>query len=100
MFGAFGNYMSNLVMGTEQERVQKQLEEARGDSYAVSFDLSDIRFDHLRRKRAFLKGKNIELVEEFDKEVLVGFDNLPDLLPIKPKGNLANTDFDKLMSST
>lgn len=61
--------------------------------------MTDINFDHLRRKRAFIQGVNIQLEEEFDKEELVGFDNLPDLLPIIPKGNLAKIDYTELMQS-
>lgn len=64
----------------------------------MSFEISDINFDHLRRKRAFLKGINIQLDEEFDKDELVGFNALPDLLPVVPKGNIATLDYEQLTS--
>ena len=48
--------------------------------------MENINFDHLRRKRAFVKGISIEVEEEkTDKGETIGFDTLPDLLPIKPK---------------
>ena len=49
--------------------------------------MDGINFDHLRRKRAFISGVNIQVEEEkTDKGETLGFDELPDLLPIKPKG--------------
>ena len=77
-----------------------KFEAERKGSYPVSFELDDLNFDHIRRKRAWLKGVNIKIQEEFDKEQLVGFDQLPDLLPLMPKGNLATTNYEELMKST
>ena len=53
------SYLANLVQGSELSRIQKQLEEQRKGNYSVSYQLSEINFDHLRRKRAFYKGVNI-----------------------------------------
>lgn len=88
MFSAFGNYMTNLVAGSELARLEKEAENQRRGNYAISFEVNDMNFDHLRRKRAFIKGVNIALEEEkTDKGDLLSFSDLPDLLPIKPKGN-------------
>ena len=92
--------LRNLFGGSEQETLQLKFEAERKGSYPVSFELDDLNFDHIRRKRAWLKGVNIKIQEEFDKEQLVGFDQLPDLLPLMPKGNLAKTNYEELMKST
>ena len=68
MFSGFANYMTTLVAGSELERVQKQLEAERKGNFSISYEMSDLNFDHLRRKRAFFQGVNIELQQEFDKE--------------------------------
>ena len=81
------SYMSNLVQGSELARVQKQLEEQRKGNYSISYDKSDVNFEHLRRKRAFYKGVNIQMEQEMtDKGEVVGFGDVPDILPFKPKG--------------
>jgi len=101
MFSAFGNYMSNLVQGSELGRIQAELDEQRKGNYAISFEMSDVNFDHLRRKRAFLSGVNIQLEEEkTDKGDILAFNNLPDLLPIKPKGEWDGLKYDELMATT
>lgn len=51
--------MSNLVAGSEVAAVQKELEEQRKGNYSISYEISDLNFDHLRRKRAFISGVNI-----------------------------------------
>ena len=87
MFSGFGNYMSSLVFGTEQARLQAELEAQRTGRYRIAYELDGLNFDHLRRKRAFISGVNIQVEEEkTDKGETLGFDELPDLLPIKPKG--------------
>ena len=43
-------------------------------------------FDHLRRKRAFYKNVDIQLLEEKDKEEIIEFTDLPDILPVKAAG--------------
>ena len=63
MFSAFGNYMSGF-MGSELAAIEKLNEEQRKGNYAISFEKTDVNFDHLRRKRAFIQGVNIELEEE------------------------------------
>lgn len=57
----------------------------------------DVEFEHLRRKRAFISGANIE-PEQSEKEELISFDNLPDILPFKPKGSMADVDYAALMT--
>ena len=42
-----------------------KFEAERKGSYPVSFELDDLNFDHIRRKRAWLKGVNIKIQEEF-----------------------------------
>merc|ERR1712060_250683 len=70
-------------------------------SMCVSYDLFDVNFDHLRRKRAFVKGVDIRIREEMDKEKLMGFANLPDIVPIKPKNQtLSNVDYVELMKAS
>ena len=102
MFSAFGNYMSNLVQGSELARIEKENEDRRKGNYAISFELSDVNFDHLRRKRAFYRGVNIELEEEkTEKGDLISFSDLPDLLPVKPKGQKWDgLKYDELMATT
>ena len=90
--------LKSYVLGTEQEQLQTQFEKDRKGSQTIDYRVDDINFDHLRRKRAFIKGKNIQLAEEFDKEELVGFDNIPDLLPVIPKGNIATLSYEELMA--
>ena len=92
--------MSNMIAGSELANVQKELEEQRKGNYSISYEISDLNFDHLRRKRAFISGVNIQLEEEKNKEELVGFQDLPDILPLVPKGNMAEMDYDQLMKTT
>lgn len=54
----------------------------------------------MRRKRAYIQGVNIQLEEEKNKEELVAFDNLPDILPLVPKGNMAEMNYEQLMRTT
>jgi hypothetical protein len=55
----------------------------------------------LRRKRAFIKGVDIALEEEkTEKGDLVSFSDLPDILPIKPKGNWDGLNYNELMASS
>ena len=100
MFAGLGNYFGNLVQ-SEQSRREKLLESMRIGSMCVSYDLFDVNFDHLRRKRAFVKGVDIRIREEMDKEKLMGFANLPDIVPIKPKNQtLSNVDYVELMKAS
>jgi len=62
--------------------------------------LADINFDQLRRKRAYYKGVNIQLGEEMDKGQLVGFSDLPDLLPIKTPGKWDGLYYNELAATT
>lgn len=102
MFGAFGNYMQTLVQGSEVGRIEKENEDRRRGNYAISYEMSDVNFDHLRRKRAFYKGVNIELEEEkTEKGDLVSFSDLPDLLPIRPKNQAWDgLKYEELMATT
>lgn len=43
---------------------------------------------------------NIQLAEEMDKGALLGFGNLPDILPIKPKGEWDGLNYDELVATT
>lgn len=93
--------MSNLVQGSEQAQIQAQLDEGRKEKFSVSYELDDVNFDHLRRKRAFISGVNIQLEEEkTDKGDILAFNDLPDLLPIKPKTAWDKVKYDELMVTT
>ena len=95
------SYLSNLVQGSELSRIQKQLEEQRKGNYSISYDLTDVNFGHLRRKRAFYKGVNIQMGQEMtDKGELISFSDVPDILPMKPKGEWDALNYDELMAST
>ena len=101
MFSAFGNYMSNLVQGSELSRIEKELEEQRKGNFAISFEKETINFEHLRRKRAFSSSVNIEMEEEkTDKGDLISFSDLPDLLAIKPKEKWDGLKYEELMATT
>ena len=99
MFSSISSYMSSLVLGTEQSRLQNELETQRKGNYRIAYEMENINFEHLRRKRAFVKGINIQVEEEkTDKGQTLGFDTLPDLLPIKPKNQKWDViDYDKLL---
>ena len=97
MFSGLASYMSDLVAGSELKRIQKELEAQRRGNYAISYELNDLNFEHLRRKRAFLSGVNLKLDQEFDKEQLIGFQNLPDIVPIKPNGDIVDMNYEELM---
>ena len=100
MFSGLASYMTNLVAGSELAQVQKNLEAERKGNYAISFEMDKMNFDHLRRKRAFFSGVPIQLQEEMDKGALIGFSNLPDILPIKPKQAWDGLKYEELMSTT
>lgn len=60
MFSGLASYMNNLVGGqSEAARRQKLLDSMRMGTMPISYELNEVNFDHLRRKRAFIKGVNI-----------------------------------------
>ena len=101
MFSGFGSYFTTLVGGqSEAAKREKNLELLRVGTQQISYQLSEVNFDHLRRKRAFIKGINLQLSEEYDKEVLLGFGDLPDILPLKPHDAFSSLDYNNLMKTT
>lgn len=77
------------------------METQRKGLYKISYDKSDINFDHLRRNRAFYQGVNIQMNEETtDKGDLIGFSNLPNILPVRPKAEWALVNYEELMATT
>ena len=101
MFSGLASYMNNLVGGQSEAATAEKLRESlRIGTMSISYELNDVNFDHLRRKRAFIKGVNLQLSEEYDKEELLGFGGLPDVLPMKPRDQqLANVDYADLMKT-
>ena len=94
------SYFKNLVVGSELSQLETQHAKDRKGSKLISYDLADINFDQLRRKRAYYKGVNIQLGEEMDKGQLVGFSDLPDLLPIKTPGKWDGLNYNELAATT
>jgi len=43
---------------------------------------------------------NIQLAEEMSKGVLLGFADLPDLLPVKTSGKWEKLNYDEVVAST
>lgn len=99
MFSGLANYMNALVGGqSEAAKREKALEALRTGNMDISYDLKEVNFDQLRRKRAFYKGVNIQLLEEMNKEELIDFTNAPDILPMRPRDKqLSEVDFTELM---
>lgn len=54
----------------------------------MNLDPQTVNFEHIRRKRAYQTGTNIEIKQEYTdetKKVLKDFTDVPDILPIQPK---------------
>ena len=100
MFAGFTNYLSNAIQGSELQRQQKLIEEQRKGSATISYEMEDFMFDSIKRERAFFQGINVTAGEEMDKGEMYSFEDLADILPLKPKGDMAEMDFKKLMKST
>lgn len=61
MFAGLGNYLTNVVRGgNEQQLAEKENLKQRKGNFEISYVKEDIKFEHLRRKRAFVSGVNIE----------------------------------------
>ena len=81
--GYYGDYRAN-----QKKLAAEQLDaELRADgSSPISFQMEKMNFDVLRRKRAFYTGIDIQLKPEFgESKELLGWAQMPDVLPIKPK---------------
>lgn len=100
MFSGLGSYLTQLVVGTELAALETQHEKDRKGSQPISYEKSDLNFNQLRRKRAYYNGVNIQLAEEMDKGVLLGFSDLPDLLPVKTIGKWDKLNYDEVAAST
>ena len=65
-----------------------------GTPKRINFNIDEITFDSLRKKRAFHSGVNMRLSEEYKS---VDFSELPDVLPIQPKESFFKLDYKKLI---
>jgi len=68
----------------------------RSGTETIAFKYDDIKFDKIRRKRAFYQGVPINLNEEFEDKELMNFNYDPDILPIKPKEAYTSVDYNTL----
>ena len=62
--------------------------------------MEKMNFDVLRRKRAFYTGIDIQLKPEFgETKELLGWAQMPDVLPIRPKTGYVQTDYKTLLAN-
>ena len=100
MFQGLGSYFGGAVQ-SEAAKAEAELEKDRTGLTSISFDINEINFDHLRKKRAFYKGVNIGLNEAADKQEVIDFTDLPDILPLKAAGQgFADLNYDDLAKTT
>ena len=82
-----GAYFAGAVEAeSEPAKAEAALEKSRTGLTPITFDITEMNFDHLRRKRAFYKNVDIQMLEEKDKEEIIEFTDLPDILPVKAAG--------------
>lgn len=82
---------------SEQQKREEMLNSMRNGTEQIAFKYDDIKFDKIRRKRAFYQGVPINLNEEFeDSKELMNFNYDPDILPIKPKEAFTSCDYKAL----
>ena len=85
---------------------QKNFDESQYTS--IGFELQNLSFDMLRKKRAFLNGADVDIMpvrtEKFDKKrrpVYSSFHPIGDVLPIQARGNLATAeDYSRLFAAS
>jgi len=99
MFGALQGYYSTYADTAQQRADEKKAAEARDEgSTIVSFELAAVDWNNLRRKRAFHQGVPMTLKEEWAApEVLLDFQKVPDVLPLRPRGSLVDCDYNALL---
>ena len=77
------------------------LEASRTGLNPISFDITEVNYEHLRRKRAFYKNVDIQLQEEKDKQEIIEFTDLPDILAVKAAGEgYSDLKYDDLVKTT
>lgn len=81
---------------SEQAKREEFLNSMRSGTETIAFKYEDIKFDKIRRKRAFYQGVSINLNEEFEDKELMNFNYDPDILPIKPKEAYTSVDYKTL----
>ena len=80
----------------EAER-QDAMNRNKGSS-AIRFNLEQIHWGHLRRKKAFYSGVPMTMKEEWENpDELKSFAKVPDVLPIKPKETFTDVDYKELI---
>ena len=100
MFSGLANYFGGQANLSQAAQKEEALAKERENAVPIPFELSEVNFDHLRRKRAFYKGVDIQLTQAADKEVS-GFTDLPDIIPVKAKGSMYGTlEYADLIKST
>ena len=76
------------------------MDQERDAANIISFDLQQIAWNHLERKRAFYSGVPMVMKEKWSDEefqTLEGFKQLPDVLPIRPREKFIDLDYAKLI---
>ena len=100
MFKGLGSYFGGLVQ-SEGAQAESALASQRTGQTNIPFDITEVDFDQLRKKRALYKGHRIQLQEEKDKSEVIEFTDLPDILPFKPAGQgFADLNYDELVKTT
>ena len=93
----FGNEAAQASIGDAQAAAAMK----KSGKKPIAFDITEMNFEHLRRKRAFYNGVNIQLEEEKDKDKVLDFTDLPDILPVKAKGKeYDGVKYDQLVRTT
>ena len=87
MFGALQRYMAERGEKNREREQEKRDALARNKGQSeIRFNMEQIHWENLRRKRAFYSGVPMSLKEEWEgPNELKGFKKVPDVLPIKPK---------------
>ena len=96
--GYYADYrVKQKKLSAEQEDAQIR---ATGSSQ-INFKIEKMNFDVLRRKRAFYTGIDIQLKPEFgETKELLGWAQMPDVLPVKPKDGFVSADYKTLLANT
>ena len=101
MFGGLTNIFGNQAAEASIDDAQAAAELKKTGKKPIAFDITELNFEHLRRKRAFYNGVNIQLEEEKDKDKVLDFTDLPDILPVKAKGKgYDKVKYDELVKTT
>lgn len=99
MFGALQKYMSERGEKNRQAEQEKREAMARNKGASqIRFNLEQIAWDNLRRKKAFYAGVPMAMREEWEgPNELKSFKKVPDVLPIKPKEPFNGLNYQELI---